>query len=74
MKQEILKKGSPFHLGGKPKQRAQYDLFSLKSLMRLREKEKTGTVLTVVDVQKFFDKEPMLNVLNSLHRPKVDHC
>ena len=53
MKEKILSKSSPFQLGGQPKQRPQFHLFTLKSLIGVREKEKRGTILTIADIEIF---------------------
>ena len=72
-KKTILANSSPFQLGGQPKKRPQFHLFTLKSLIGLKEKRKPrGTIITVVDIQKFFDKESLFDVMHSLQRVDID--
>ena len=71
MKDKILEAGSKFQIGGVPGQRTQFHLFVIKSLIAARTAEGEGCVLTAVDIRKFFDKQSLVDAMNTLHQAKV---
>ena len=66
MKSDILQAGTKFQLGGKPGMRVQFHLFVVKSLLAMKAKNKEGTIIWSVDFQKFFDKEVVVDCLDTL--------
>ena len=66
MKSNILDAGTKFQLGGKPGMRVQFHLFVVKSYLAMRKKNKEGAVVWSVDFQKFFDKEFLVDCLDTL--------
>ena len=66
MKSDILEAGTKFQLGGKPGMRVQFHLFVVKSHIAMKRKNKEGTILWSVDFQKFFDKEVLVDCLDTL--------
>ena len=72
MKQDILKAGTKYHIGGIPRHRIEEHLIVLKSLIMLKIKNKTGVVIQLVDFQKFFDSERLRAVMASLNVANVN--
>ena len=73
MKDSILEAGTKFQLGGKPGMRVQFHLFTVKSMMALKVKNKEGGILWGVDLQQFFDKEVLVDCLDTAaEEAKVD--
>ena len=59
LKDVILKSSTKFQIGGQPGMRTQFHLFAVKSVMGMRDWERKGGILTVADIQKYFDKESL---------------
>ena len=72
MKQEILKAGTKYQIGGIPCHRIEEHLIVLKSLIMLKMKNGTGVVIQLVDYQKFFDSERLRAVMASLNVANVN--
>ena len=71
MKEDILAAGTKYQIGGCPGQRTQFHLFVVRSLVALRMEEGEGCVLTAVDIRKFFDKQNLVDAMQTLHKAKV---
>ena len=71
MKSNILDAGTKFQLGGKPGMRVQFHLFVVKSYLAMRKKNKEGAVVWSVDFQKFFDKEVLVDCLDTLAKEAI---
>ena len=54
MKEDILKAGTRYQIGGVPRHRIEEHLIVLKSLIMLKIKKKTEVVVQLVDFPKFF--------------------
>ena len=54
MKEDILKAGTKFQIGGVPGHRIEEHMIVLKSLIQMRLKKKKGVVIQLVDFKKFF--------------------
>ena len=72
MKDIILKKSSPYQIGGQPGHRAQEHIFSIKSILAKNIMEGEMVILQEYDLSKFFDKEAVPDVMNTLHEAGVD--
>ena len=72
MKDSILEAGTRFQLGGKPGMRVQYHLFTVKSVMALKEQNKEGGILWGVDLMRFFDKEVLVDCLDTAAETEID--
>ena len=70
-KASIFENMSPFQIGTKPGHRAQEDLFVVKSAMALQNKLDKALIISFWDIQKYFDSESLIDVMNELHRNKV---
>ena len=44
----------------------------MKSVIKIREKSDDGNILTVGDIQKFFDIENLVDIIISLNKAKID--
>ena len=75
MKEAIFEAGTKFQIGGCPGQRTQFHLFALKSLIALRLQpggREAGSILTLADIMKFFDKQSLVDATDSLHIAKIN--
>ena len=72
MKSKILESSTKFQIGGQPGHRSQEHLFSLKCIIALRELRGEGFLFQLFDLSKFFDKESLRDVLDTLHEVGVD--
>ena len=72
MKETILKKSSPYQIGGQPGHRAQEHIFSMKSILAKYIFQGELIILQAYDISKFFDKETVPDVMNTLHEIGVD--
>ena len=72
MREDILKAGSIYQLGGKPGMRTQFHIFTVKSLIAMKLYKKEGIVLSIADIRKFFDKESLVDTCVTLHQANVD--
>ena len=72
MRGSILEAGTRFQLGGKPGMRVQYHLFTVKSVMALKVHNKEGGILWGVDFKSFFDKEVLVDCLDTAAEAKID--
>ena len=51
--------------------RPQENLFVIKSLMELSEKYNEILILQLIDIEKYFDKEVLVDVLDSAHSNNI---
>ena len=68
---KILKEISPFQIGAIPGHRAQEHLFTLKSVMAIKEKNNTAIALQLLDLSKLFDRECLIDCLDELYKSKI---
>ena len=72
MKEEILAGSSCYQIGGQPGHRSQEHLFTVKSVIAKVTEDNKAIVGGVHDIQKFFDKEVLSDVLNTMTEMKVN--
>ena len=72
MKDQILEGSSPFQIGGQPGHQPQEHLFTAKSIMAKYEMEGKMVLLQAYDISKYFDKEVVADVMNTLFELDVD--
>ena len=72
MREDILKAGSIYQLGGKPGMRTQFHLFTVKSLIAMKLRENDGLVILIADTRKFFEKQSFVDTCVTLHQANVD--
>ena len=66
MKDKIIQSSSIFQVGGQPGHGPEEHLYTLKSLMSLLEYSGDGMVFTLVDIIAFFDREIIVDVMDTL--------
>ena len=71
MKGDILNAGTIFQIGGKPGMRTEFHLFVIRSLIALKMMLKEGLILSMRDIQKYFDKESLVDTCVTLARAKL---
>ena len=67
----IVENMPPNQIGAVPGHRAQEHLFTIKSFLAVKEKEKEACIVSLLDLIKFFDSECLLDTLDELHMGKV---
>ena len=72
MKDTILRGSSPYQIGGQAKHRPQEHIFSMKSMMDKYRMEGKVLLLQAYDISKFFDKEVLEDVMDTLYGVGVD--
>jgi hypothetical protein len=72
MKKPILEGSSPYQIGGQPGHQPQEHIFTMKSIMAKYEKDGKLFILQPYDISKFFDKEVLTDVMDTLHGLGVD--
>ena len=75
MKEAIFEAGTKYQIGGCPGQRTQFHLFVLKSLIAMKVQpggREAGSILTVADIMKFFDKQSLVVAMDTLHKAKIN--
>ena len=72
MKEDIVERGNKFQIGGVPGQRVEEHLIVVKNIIQLYMSKKTGVIMQLVDIQKFFDSEILWTVMTSLDEAKVN--
>ena len=72
MKDDILDGSSPYQIGGQPGHQPQEHLFTIKSIMAWYEHVGKLLMLQGFDISKFFDKEVLADVMDTLHELGVD--
>ena len=66
MKPDIFAASSIFQIGGQAEHRTQEHLFTVRSVAALRLSKGEGIMLQVYDIKRFFDKESVRDVMNTL--------
>ena len=72
MKEDILKGSSPYQIGGQPGHQPQEHIFSVKSIIAKIIMQGKMMMLQTYDISKFFDKEVLDDVMNTLYDMNVD--
>ena len=73
MKDKIVNATPKFQLGGMPKSRSVENLVVLKSWMKMKEEKNQSGIFQCFDMEKFFDKERLLDCMYTLHnKAKID--
>ena len=72
MKDSVFQSATKFQIGGQPKHRIQEHLFTMRSMMALYEFLGIPIIIQLYDIQKFFDKENLRDVMDTLHDIGVD--
>ena len=72
MKKPILEGSSPYQIGGQPGHQPQEHIFTIKSIMAKYEMDGKLFILQPFDISKFFDKEVLTDVMDTLHGLGVD--
>ena len=70
MKENLVNNISEFQTA-KPGHRSQENIFVIKSLMALKEKYREPLLLQMMDLETFFDKESLVDVLGVAHTNQV---
>ena len=71
MKEKILESSSIYQVGGQPGHSTDECIFVIKSLMARAEATGKCFIISLVDIVGFFDKEQILDVMDSLNRVGV---
>ena len=61
-----LKKSSIYQIGGQTGHSPEEHIFTLKSIMGLKELTDNGIIPNLVDIISFFDREDILDVVEAL--------
>ena len=72
LKDVILKNFTEFQIGGQLGMRTQFHLIAIDSVVGMRVMERRGGILTVADIQKYFDKESLQMVCLKLLQHGTD--
>jgi hypothetical protein len=71
MKEVILSSSSVFQIGGQEGHRTQEHLFTVRSIVARETEVGRGVIFQLYDIQKFFDKENLRDVMDTLHQVGV---
>ena len=71
MKEGILSNSSPYQIGGQPGHRPQEHIFTMKSILGKYMMEGKMLIFQAYDISKFFDKETLPDVMNTLYEMGV---
>ena len=66
MKDKIINSSSKFQVGGQPGHSVEEHLYTIKSLLAKLEHSGDGMIFTLVDIIAFFDRENILDVMDTL--------
>ena len=72
MKEDILASGNKYQIGGIPGHRVEEHLIVVKSIIQRYIDLKSGVIIQLVDIEKFFDTEILRTVLTSLNEANVN--
>ena len=72
MKDIIFESASKFQIGGQPKHRIQEHIFTIRSMIALYNYLDIPIIFQLYDLQKFFDKENLRDIMDILHEIGVD--
>ena len=74
MKDKIVEATPKFQIGGMPKSQSCENLVILKTWMKMKEQKGETGIFQVFDMEKFFDKESLLDCMYTLHtKAKIDN-
>ena len=65
MKDKIINEASMYQIGGVPGHEIEEHVFTIKSIMAMREEMGTGIIFTLVDIIAFFDKEDIYDCMDA---------
>ena len=68
MKPKIVKATPNIQIGGMPKASSSEHLLVLKTWMKMKEDKKEGGIFNTFDMEKFFDKESLVDCMDSLSK------
>ena len=68
MKEDIVKACPKIQIGGMPKSMSVEHLVTLKTWMAVKEQRKENGIFQVFDMEKFFDKESLIDTMNTLDK------
>ena len=71
IKPVVVENLSEFQIGAIPGHRSDEHLFTLKSVLALKEKNNESVAVELLDLSKYFDKEVLVDTLDELHKSKV---
>ena len=72
MKEDIINSGNKYQIGGIPGHRVEEHLIVVKSIIQRYMDLKSGVIIQLVDIQKFFDTEILRTIMTSLNKAKVN--
>ena len=67
VKEAILMAGKKYQIGGIPNHRVEENLAVVKALIERSMSKVEGSIVTLVDIEKFFNSESLRGVMNTLH-------
>ena len=68
MKEKIVKACPTIQIGGMPGSSSVEHLVTLKTWMLMKEEKKSNGIFQAFDMEKFFDKESLMDVMYTLHK------
>ena len=71
MKEAILKAENKYQIGGIPNHRVEEHLVVVKALIERSTSKGEGSIVTLIDIEKFFNSESLRGVMNTLHISKI---
>ena len=66
IKEKMFEKSSIYQIGGQAGHSIEEHLYSIKSLIGLMEEQGSGLIITLVDIVGFFDRENILDVVDTM--------
>ena len=72
MRSTIFESSSIFQIGGQSGHCPEEHIFTLKSLIEQRKSQGRGIILTLVDIVSFFDRENIMDVMDTLEEMNVN--
>ena len=72
MKHDIFEKSTICQIGGQARHSTNEHLFTIKSIMGLTESLGDGFILTLIDIIAFFDREDILDVIETFEKMSVN--
>ena len=68
MKEDIVNACPKIQIGGMPKSMSVEHLVTLKTWMAMKEQKKENGIFQVFDMEKFFDKESLIDTMHTLDK------
>ena len=72
MKDDVINGGNKFQIGGIPGHRVEEHLIVVKAIIQLQVQRKSGVILQLVDIEKFFDSEIPRTIMTSLNEANIN--